>query len=60
MSPQMTALVAHFEEMSDADIVAILNYMEEEVRHYQMRIAAARKAQKNQKRAAKDRNKVVG
>lgn len=52
--------VAMFEGMAPIDLDYTIKRFEREVADSQRGLAAARKAQKNQKRAAKDRKKVVG
>ena len=49
-----------YDDFSAAELEKVLAYAKSEMARLQSTIARIRKAQKNQKRAAKDRKKVVG
>lgn len=60
MSPAFAAEVARYQALSDGCLEANVRDLERRLKSVQTELAAARKAQKNQKRDAKDRKKVVG
>lgn len=53
MSPHMAAQVEYYEAIKPDRLDIIVAGMERSLAQYQQQLAAARKAQKNQKRAAK-------
>lgn len=60
MSPAMEVQIAGYQAMPAQCLEVNIAALESCLRRTQKLLAAARKAQKNQKRAAKDRKKVVG